>query len=198
MRWLGSLFVAALLVVPFSAQAAPIRLVGTFSGANENPAVATLGTGFVVVDVDAVAHTLFLNATFSGLTGTTTAAHIHCCQIPPTNAGVATTTPSFVGFPLGVTSGTFTNTLDLTSPSSYNPAFVTANGGTVASAEAALVAGLLGGRAYFNIHTSFVGSGEIRANLAETPEPATIVLVGVGLAAAVVARRRTNRQHAEA
>jgi hypothetical protein len=35
----------------------------------------------------------------------------------------------------------------------YNPAFVTANGGTVAGAEAALIAGLENQMTYFNIHT---------------------------------------------
>ena len=65
-------------------------------------------------------------------------------------------TPTFSGFPLGVTSGSFMQTFDMTQASSYNPAFVTANGGTVAGAEAALLAGLHAGTAYLNIHTSMV------------------------------------------
>ena len=40
-------------------------------------------------------------------------------------------------FPLGVTSGTYDNTLDMTQATSYNPAYVTATGGTTAGAEAA-------------------------------------------------------------
>jgi hypothetical protein len=48
---------------------------------------------------------------------------------------VATTLPTFAGFPLGVTSGTYINTLDLTLASSYNPAFVTANGGSMPHAK---------------------------------------------------------------
>ncbi len=100
-----------------------------------------------------------VSVTFSGLTGTTTASHIHCCVSPmavtPT-AGVATMTPTFSAFPLGVTSGSFIQTFDMTNASSYNPAFVTANGGTVAGAEAALLAGLHAGTAYLNIHTSLV------------------------------------------
>ena len=59
----------------------------------------------------------------------------------PTLKSMATTAPSFVGVPLGVTSGTFNATLDLTLASSFNPAFVTAGGGTVADAEAALANG---------------------------------------------------------
>ena len=69
---------------------------------------------------------LRVEVSFSGLVGTTTAPHIHCCTASPLsgNAGVATLTPTFTGFPLGVTSGTYHLTL---SPS-WNPAFVTAHG----------------------------------------------------------------------
>jgi len=53
------------------------------------------------------------------------------------------------------------HTLDLTQASSWNPAFVTANGGTVGGAEAALAAGLNAGHAYLNIHTTMFPGGEI-------------------------------------
>jgi hypothetical protein len=83
------------------------------------------------------------------------AAHIHCCAPFGTNAGVATTVPAFPGFPLGVTSGTYSSAVfDLTQPTIYNPAFVTLEGG-LAQAEAALIAGIEGGQTYFNIHTHY-------------------------------------------
>jgi hypothetical protein len=180
---------------------APITLFGTLSGANENPATGSPGTGTATVIVDPVANTLAVSVVFLGLDafipGTTTpsgttAAHIHCCVLPPGNAGVATTTPTFPGFPLGVDSGSYNQTFDLLSASSYNPAFITANGGTVLSAETALVSGLLGGRTYLNIHTNAFPGGEVRAFLA-TPEPATglmslTVLAGIWL----VRRKRRN------
>jgi hypothetical protein len=121
---------------------------------------------------------------FSGLTGTTTASHIHCCTVLPFTgtAGVATTTPTFAGFPLGVTSGTYHNILDLTLASSYNPSFVTATG-SVAAAEAALITGLNSGTTYLNIHTSVVPGGEIRGFIVPTPEPGTLMLFGSGLSA---------------
>ena len=75
---------------------------------------------------DTLTNEMTVNVTFSGLTTATTAAHIHCCVAPPGNAGVATTTPTFPGFPLGVTAGTYSQTFDMTAPASYNPAFVTA------------------------------------------------------------------------
>ena len=139
---------------------------GTLTGPKENPPNASPGTGTAFAVLDITAHKLRVSATFAGLTSTTTAAHIHCCSTAPTNAGVATTTPSFSGFPLGVTSGTFDQTYDTTLSSTWNPAFITANGGTVASAEAALAAGMAAGQAYFNIHTTTSGGGEIRSFLA--------------------------------
>ncbi len=137
----------------------------SLAGANENPAVSSPGTGFTTVIVNAPGHTVRVTTTFSGLTSNTTASHIHCCVVPPGNAGVATTTPSFVGFPLGVTSGSMDQTYDMTQAGSWNPAFITANGGTPASAEAALVAGITAGRAYVNIHTANNPGGEIRGFL---------------------------------
>ena len=83
----------------------------------------------------------------------------------PGTAGVATLTPAFTGFPLGVTAGTLDHTFDLTLTSTYNSPYVTANGGTAAGAEAALLAAIAAGKAYFNIHTTVVAGGEIRGFL---------------------------------
>ena len=117
----------------------------------------------MLVTVDTTLLTMRVRANFSGLTGNTTAAHIHCCTAVPgvSTAGVATTTPSFVGFPLGVTTGTMDQTYDMTLAGSYNPAFVTAQG-SVANARTALFDGLAAGTAYFNIHTATFPGGEIR------------------------------------
>jgi hypothetical protein len=135
---------------------------------------------------------------FSGLTGTTTASHIHCCVASPflnANAGVATQVPYFLNLPLGVTSGSFTQLLDLTLASSYNPAFVTAEGGTVPDAEAALVAGMENGESYLNIHTTTSPGGEIRGLLAPTPEPNSILLLGSGFVGLVCTRLKLGRKN---
>jgi len=185
------LCVASLSVVP-AADASVIHFTALLSGANESPTNSSQGTGVAFVDIDTLLNTMVVSATFSGLTGNTTVSHIHCCTTIPDagTANVATTTPSFPGFPLGVTSGTYLRTFDLTLASSYNPAFVTASGGTVAAAEAALLAGMVGERTYFNIHTSVFPAGEIRGFLRAVPEPWTLGLIGAGGIGAWLGRRR--------
>ena len=163
------------------------------AGTNENPVNASPGTGEATLTYDTVAHTMTLSVTFQDLTAPTTAAHIHCCAAPPANAGVATMIPSFAGFPLGVTSGSYMNVFDLTQLSTYNSPFVVGSGGTAASAEAALFAGLNSGQAYLNLHTTAFPGGEIRGQFAAVPEPGTwaLMITGFGLVGATLRRRRT-------
>src|SRR5689334_15913625 len=134
----------SLLSVTAVTRAAVITTVTSLSGPNENPTNNSPGIGNSTVTIDTLMNTLHVQVSFSGLTSGTTASHIHCCVAPPGTATVATTVPTFLNFPLGVTAGSYDQTLDLTMTSSYNPAFVTANGGTVASAEAALIGGITG------------------------------------------------------
>jgi hypothetical protein len=190
----GGIFALTLFLLPCVGAHASIVYIATLTGPAEFPANASPGTGFAKVEYDPAAHTLWVNVSFSDLLGTTTASHIHCCVSPsavtPT-AGVATTTPTFTGFPSGVTSGTYDNTLDLTQASSFNPAFVTANGGTLAGAEAVLADGLANGHAYFNIHTTQFAGGEIRGFLTAVPIPAAVWLFGSGLLGLMgIARQR--------
>ena len=173
--------------------AAPVDFFATLSGDAEIPPTGSSATGTAHVTFDNVAHTLVVQASFAGLGSPDIAAHIHCCVTQPANTGVATVMPAFPMFPLNVTSGNYMsltplNTLDLTT---YNPAFVSANGGTAASAEAALFNGMVSGQSYFNIHTTTFTGGEIRGIL-HTPEPGTLLLLSVGLTG--LARRLWRRR----
>jgi hypothetical protein len=161
--------------------AAPIFYTAALTGPGENPSNNSTATGLAEVDFDPVTNLMHVHTTFSGITSLTTASHIHSPATPPAVAGVATTVPSFPGFPLGVSSGTFDGTFDMTLASSYNPAFVTLSGGTVPLAEAALVASLAAGTSYYNIHSNTFPGGEIRGFLTAVPEPSSLVMLGTGV-----------------
>ena len=177
------------------ALAAPMSFGAVLLGSNEVlPPVLSPGIGDAVIIIDPVANTMLVDVTFSGLLGNTTASHIHCCLASPgltgVSVGVATTTPTFPGFPLGVTNGSYSQSFDMTLASSYNPAFVTLEGGTVAGAEAALFAGIESDETYLNIHTKVDPGGEIRGILVPVPEPVTWTLFGAGLVGTAAIRRR--------
>jgi CHRD domain len=179
-----------------AAQALPIEFTTLLTGPSESPPNASTGTGFAEVDFDITAQSMRVQVSFSGLLGTTTASHIHCCTAIPSagTAMVATTVPTFPDFPLGVTRGTYDQTFDMTMASSYNPAFVTAHGGTTALAETALFNGLFAGTEYLNIHTTVVPGGEIRGFLTPVPEPMSVVLLASGLLGfGLLFRWRRNR-----
>lgn len=188
----GALAVTVSLAGLSSAHAAVTIFTANLDGASEAPPNASPGTGFARVDFDPTAHTMRVQATFSSLLGTTTAAHIHAPAPLGGTAGVATQVPTFGGFPLGVTSGTYDHIFDMTLASSYNPAFITLNGGTPGTAESALFARLIAGEAYFNIHSSAYPGGEIRGFLSAVPEPATwlMIITGFGMIGGALRQRR--------
>ena len=153
------------------------------------------GTGLTTVSLSG--STLTVDMSFTGLLGTTTASHIHCCTTTPFTgtAAVATALPTFPGFPLGVQSGTYSQIFDLMLSSSYSSAFITGHGGTVDAARIALIDGMNSGTAYANIHTTTNPAGEIGGYLVTSaPEPGSALLLTPGLIAlAGIARRRRTR-----
>lgn len=184
-----ALAVVGILVQTSTSSAIVIKYETHMNGPFESPPNNSTGTGFATVTYDDVAHTLHVEANFQDLVSPNTNAHIHAPTLLPFQGtvGVATPLPTFPGFPSGVMAGSYDQTFDLTLASSWNPAYVTANGGTPAGAEAAFAAALAQGRAYFNIHSQTFGGGEIRGFLF-TPEPTS--LVGLLLGGLLIRRRR--------
>jgi hypothetical protein len=167
---------------------------GSLNGSQETNPVNTLGTGFGTATYNQGTNMLDVSMSWQNLTGTTTDSHIHCC-FTPANRNASVALGFSATFPDGVTSGTFNQSYDLLDTSVYTASFLnTFGGGTAAGARDALLAGMTNGTAYFNIHTSFVGSGEIRGDISPVPEPSTWALIGVG---AVIlgarARKRLRR-----
>jgi hypothetical protein len=190
----SKLVVAIGLSLALCASANAEDFKAVLNGAQENPVVATTGMGTGTASYDPLTQMLAVDVSFSGLIGTTNNAHIHCCStMLTTNAGVAI---HFVpnGFPLGVTSGSFSHTYDLSLASTYDGGYLAASGGTAAQARDRLLSAMRLGvptnsnLAYFNIHTTHRPGGEIRGNIF-VPEPSTAFLLMVGLAGAALGRR---------
>lgn len=176
----------SMLFAAASTQAATTTYRATLSGPAEAIPNASPGSGMATIVIDDVAMTANLHVSFMDLLGGTTASHIHCCTDTALTgaAGVATMTPSFEGFPLGVSSGAYDHSFSLADPGFYNPAFLTAHGGTAASAASFLLNGVALNEAYFNIHTTQYPGGEIRGFLVAMPipEPGSWAMLGIGLA----------------
>jgi|SRR4051794_32133782 len=124
MRWMA--FGMALLAAMVS-QAPGARAALLIFGAPLTPETAgATGSGNSTIVIDNVANTLQVHIDWTGLSGPTTASHIHCCVAPPGTIGVAITPGSFPGFPgsaggpPGATSGIYDSPIiDLTLPASY-------------------------------------------------------------------------------
>jgi hypothetical protein len=182
---IGPVVLALALVIP--AHADTITYSAILLGSNEVPPTGSPATGSASFILNG--NLLTINESFTGLTAPANAAHIHCCGPVGVNEIVAV---PFTPFP-NATSGTFNATVDLTLAATYNAPFITQEGGTVALAEAGLIAALNSGNTYanINIHNTNFPGGEIRGQIEVTPEPSSLLLLGTGLLATVqVVRRR--------
>ncbi len=121
------------------ALAQKVAFKAILNGASEVPPSLSTGTGTASVVVDMSANTLTFDLTYQGLTSAENAAHIHGFAPPGVNAGIV------FGLPLG---------FKKTGVWNYPQA-----------SEASIMANL----AYFNIHTTMFGGGEIRGQIVRDP-----------------------------
>lgn len=183
---------AASSAVAVPASAAPVdpsyRAVA--SGALESPPNASPGTSLVTIDLGG--KQMLVDLPFRDLDGTTAEAHLHCCT-SSAFTGTAPVAVPFQDFPTGVTAGTYSMAIPLGDAASWDPAFVSAHGGTVAGAAAALADGIDANEAYVNIHTDLYPNGEIRGWLVAAPpvpEAAEWSMLAVGLSGLMWMSRR--------
>jgi hypothetical protein len=144
----------ALVALPGTASAVdPMQPAygGPLTGAQEVPPVATTATGQGTVVISADGSTITYLLTYSGLSGTANAAHIHTGA-----AGVA----GGVILPLAVGPSPMSGTL--------TAADFTASGSVTTFAQA--VAAIRAGTTYFNIHTAANPGGEIRGQIVAAGE----------------------------
>ena len=179
--------IALALASAASSASAATLFSGNLTGAQETVPNATSATGFGLAKLSDDMNTLSVRLSWNGLVAPAAAGHIHCCAFPGANAPVAVNLS-----PEPVITGSVFNTFDLTNIATYGGGFLAANGGTAASARAALLSGLTAGSAYFNIHNAPFPAGQIRGQIsAAVPEPASwaMMIGGFGLVGAAMRRR---------
>lgn len=201
---LRTLLLVPLVILAFGrgAIAAPILFTAILTGAQENPPNASTATGVASFVLNDAQTALTFEATifgldFGGQTPDTALdnllnAHIHAGLTggPGTNAGVVW---GFIGAPFNDN-----NPNDVV----VTP-FASGVGGTVTgkwdapegnnTTLAAQLPFILNGLSYINFHTTQFGGGEIRGQITQVPEPATLALLGIGVAC--LGLRRKSGSH---
>ena len=125
-------------IIYLSTNATTYPINVSFSGKQETPANGSTATGTFVGTYNDATDSLIYTVTFSGLSSNVMAAHFHG-YVPPGILGPIIFAPTGIPFPTGVMSGSFTDTLVLTS-----------------GQEDSLKLGLI----YFNIHTTTFTGGK--------------------------------------
>ena len=152
-----------------------------------------IGTSTVTLDLDLI--TLRLEIQFSGLSGQTTEAFLHGVTLFANTgfAGPMSPALSASGFPLGVGTGSYDHTFDLTDAAGYHPTFLPASAFPISDALTALANGFEEGKVYLSIKSTAFPSGEIRGFFAEVPETGSASFLAATGVALLARRSRHHR-----
>ena len=155
----------------------------TLTGSQETPPNASPATGTAFLTVNDALTQFIVNETFSGLIGGgVTGAHIHAGPVGVAGPIIFDFIPA--GFPTGVTSGSYTHT--------FTAADLIPRPAVGVNTFSDAINAIFAGNTYFNIHNATFPAGEIRGQILPTPEPASALLLGVGILMFGVGWNRKN------
>ena len=180
MRTLGLMFLAcAGLVATVSPLRADFVSTATLTPGADG-ATNSHGSGMAMVDYSVANNDFTYTLSWANLTGNATMAHIHY-------GAIGVSGPIVIPFFMSMMPATGTMSGTLTSAD----VMPDTSAGIFTIADVARA--ILDGNAYVNIHTAQYPAGELRGQLAASPEPATTGLMLLALSAGALALVRRRR-----